>query len=152
MAFGTLEHGTMQPDFDLVAVGWSTSRNAPASYLITSHDRVVGRGLTSNAWQLLELPEVLIAPPIAEAQIATTGWKVPYSVESFRPDIDGIPLLQAQRLSRRELDERSGIHGHVHVVGGFIQVTTVSAGGVNSRVVHRWPDQVGRRIEPQAGA
>jgi hypothetical protein len=150
MTFGTLEYGTMQPDFDLVAVGWSKSRKATASYLITSHDRVIGRGLTSNAWQLLELPEVLIAPPIAEAQITTTRWKVPYSVESFRPDIDGIALLQAQRLSRREIDERSGMRGQVHVVGGFIQLTTVSAGGVNSNVLHWWPDAVGRRIEPQS--
>lgn len=150
MAFGTLEFGTMQPDFDLVAVGWSKSRKATSSYLITSHDRVVGRGLTSNAWQLLELPEVLIAPPIAETQITTTGWKVPYSVESFSPETDGIALLQAQRLSRRELNERSGTLGQVHVVGGFVQLTTVSPGGVDSRVLHWWPDEVGRRINPSS--
>jgi len=152
MTFGTLDYGTMQPDFDLVAVGWSKTRKAPASYLISSHDRVVAHGLTSNAWQLLELPEVLIAPPIAERQITTSGWKVPYSVEAFRPDIDGVALLKAQRLSRRELDERSGARGQIHVVGGFIQVTTVSASGVNSNVLHWWPDEVGRIIEPQTSA
>ena len=149
MTFGTLEHGTIEPDFDLVVVGWSKARAGPASYLVSSHDRVVARGLTSNAWQLLELPAVLIAPPIAEKQIAATGWSVPYSVESFRPDVDGIALIKAQRLSRRELDDRSGVRGQAYAVGGFVQITSVSAHSVSSDVPYWWPDQVGRRIEPQ---
>jgi hypothetical protein len=151
MTFGTLGHGTVEPDFDLIAVGWLKSRGAPASYVLTSHDRVVARGLTSSPWQLLELPEVLIAPPIAEEQILASGWTVPHSAESFRPDADGVALVKVQRLWRRELDERVGAMQQIHIVGGFIQVTTVSAEGVNSRVLHRWPDQVGRRIEPQNG-
>jgi hypothetical protein len=36
MTFGTLEHGTIEPDFDLVVVGWSKSRGGPASYLADS--------------------------------------------------------------------------------------------------------------------
>jgi len=150
MTFGTLGHGAMEPDFDLVAAGWSKTRDAPASYLVSSHDRVVAQGLAIKAWQLVELPDVLIAPPIAEKQITASGWKVPYSPESFRPDIDGISLLKAQRLSRQELDPRSGMRGQVYVVGGFIQVTSVSSHGVNSDVLHWWPDKVGRRIEPQS--
>ncbi len=149
MTFGTLDHGTIKPDFDLVAVGWLKSRGAPAGFVITSHNRVVARGLTSSPWQLLELPEVLIAPPVDEEQILVGGWTVPDSAESFRPDTDGVALVKAQRLWRRELEEPSGVLRQVHVVGGFIQVTTVSAAGVNSRVPHWWPDEVGRRIEPQ---
>jgi hypothetical protein len=150
MTFGTLGHGTVEPDFDLVVVGWSQARDAPASFLVTSQDRVVARGLTSNAWQLLELPEVLIAPPIAEKQIAASGWNVPYSVESFRPDVDGIALIKAQRLSRRQLDERSGLRGQAYVVGGFVQVTSVSSHGISSDVPYWWPDKVGRKIEPES--
>ena len=150
MAFGNLGFGSIEPDFDLVAVGWSKSRAAPTSYLVSSHDRVVGRGLTASAWQLVELPDVLIAPPIAENQISATGWKVPYSADSFRPEIDGLALLKAQRLSRRAIDPRFGARGYIHVVGGFIQVTSVSSHGVNSEILHRWPDELGRRIEPQA--
>ena len=149
MAFGTLGYGTIEPDFDLVTVGWSKTRGAPASYLVSSHDRVVAHGLATSAWQLVELPDVLIAPPIAEQQITAAGWKVPYSAESFRPEIDGVALLKAQRLSRRELDPRLGMRGHVYVVGGFIQVTSVSSHGVSSDILHWWPDKVGRKIEPQ---
>jgi hypothetical protein len=149
MAFGTLGYGTIEPDFDIVAVGWSKTRDAPASYLVSSQDRPVAEGLAAKAWDLVELPDVLIAPPIAEKQISAVGWNVPYSPESFRPDVDGVALLKAQRLSRRELDHRSGVRGQVYVVGGFIQLTTVSSHGINSDVLHWWPDKVGRRIEPQ---
>ena len=149
MAFGNLGFGSIEPDFDLVAVGWSKSRAAPTSYLVSSHDRVVARGLTASAWQLIELPDVLIAPPIAENQIAATGWKVPNSANSFRPDIDGLALLKAQRLSRRATEPRFGARGYVYVVGGFVQVTSVSSHGVNSEILHWWPDELGRRIEPQ---
>jgi hypothetical protein len=152
MAFGTLGYGTIEPDFDIVAVGWSKARDAPASYLVSSQDRPVAQGLAAKAWELVELPDVLIAPPIAEKQISAVGWNVPYSPESFRPDVDGVALLKAQRLSRRELDPRSGMRGQVYVVGGFIQLTTVSSHGVNSDVLHWWPDTVGRRIEPQVSA
>jgi hypothetical protein len=150
MALGNLGFGSIEPDFDLVAVGWSNSRAAPTGYLVSSHDRVVARGLTANAWQLIELPDVLIAPPIAEHQITATGWQVPYSADSFRPDIDGLALLKAQRLSRRAADASFGARGYVYVVGGFVQVTSVSSNGVNSEIVHRWPDELGRRIEPEA--
>jgi hypothetical protein len=149
MAFGTLGYGSIEPDFDIVAVGWSKSRGVPASYLVCSHDRAVAQGLTAPAWQLVELPEVLIAPPIAEKQISAVGWNVPYSADSFRPDVDGVALLKAQRLSRRELDASSGMRGQVYVVGGFIQLTSVSSHGVSSDVLHWWPDEVGRRIEPR---
>ena len=81
MAFGTLGYGSIEPDFDIVAVGWSKSRGVPASYLVCSHDRAVAQGLTAPAWQLVELPDVLIAPPIAEKQISAVGWNVPYSAE-----------------------------------------------------------------------
>jgi hypothetical protein len=190
MAFGTLAYGALEPDFDIVVAGWSKSDAASASYLVSSHDRVIAPGLNAKAWQLLQLPEVLIAPPIAERETGATvhfygrrdesshdrkdespsppagqaaslpvrtgeglpssqsaRWKMPSSAESFRPEIDAIPLLHAQRLSPRELDPRFG-RGFVHVVGGFIQVTSVTSQAVNSEILHWWPDQVGGRIKP----
>jgi hypothetical protein len=149
MAFGTFEYGAVEPDFDLVIAGWSKSRGVAASYLVSSRDRVVAPAVTADAWQVLELPEVLIAPPVGENYVTSSGWKVPDSAEAFRPDTDGLPLLQAQRLSRLELDSRRfGKPDYAHVVGGFIQVTSVTPQGVNSEILHWWPDKVGRRIEP----
>jgi hypothetical protein len=33
-------------------------------------------------------------------------------------------------------------------VGGFLQLTTVTESEISSRVIHRWPDQIGKRIRP----
>jgi hypothetical protein len=148
-AFGSTGYGSIEPDFDLVAVGWSLSSGATAAYLLSSHDRVIARGVTAQPWQLIELPDVLVAPPIAEIQIEATGWTVPYSAESFDPKSDGLALLRAQRLFRRELDPRFDSRGYVHVVGGFVQLTSVSSRGVNSQILLRWPDAVGRKIDTQ---
>jgi hypothetical protein len=162
MAMGTLGYGSVEPEFDLVAVGWSTAHGAPASYLVSSHDRLVAPEVRANPWQLIELPDILIAPPITEqaltdAQIAPAQSEVTagedaarYSAASFRPEIDGVTLLNAQRRSPRQIDPRLGRAGWVYVVGGFIQLTTVSSHGVSSDVLHRWPDQAGRKIDPQA--
>jgi hypothetical protein len=149
MAIGSLGHGSVEPDFDIVAAGWSTKTDGPASYLVSSQQRVVAKGVTASPWQLLKLPDILIAPPIAEKQITATGWKVPYSAESFVPETDGVALLKAQRFSRREVNSRSGIFAPIHVVGGFVQITSVSSGGVSSKVPLWWSDAVGRKIEPQ---
>jgi hypothetical protein len=148
MAFGSLAYGAIVPDFDLVAVGWKTSGMA-ASYLISNHERIISKEVTTSAWQLLELPEVLVAPPIDEAQVIAMRWQVPYSGDTFRPAVDGVALLEAQRLTPRELDPRSGTRGFVHVVGGFAQVTSVTRHGVHSDVLRWWPDAVGRKINPQ---
>jgi hypothetical protein len=165
MAMGTLEFGAVEPDFDLIAAGWSKVRGRPESYLVSSHDRLVAREVTARAWHLVELPDILIAPPVTEVALAsaliappTTGkeltfadWKARYSTRPFRPDVDGVMLLNAQRRSPRELDPRLGLgSGPVYMVGGFIQVTSVSSQGTVSEVLHRWPDKVGGRIDPQA--
>jgi hypothetical protein len=144
-AFGSLGYGSIAPDFDLVAVGWSTARGRPVSYVVSSHDQVIATGLTASAWQLLELPDILIAPPVAQGQITAAGWNVPYSAEVFQPEVDGVALVKAQRLSRRIIDPRSG--ASACTVGGFIQVTSVSSRGIVSNILHCWPDELGRIIE-----
>ena len=146
MAFGTLGHGSVEPDFDLVAAGWSGERQTPASYLVSSRDRALAPGVAAASWQLIELPDVLIAPPISDAQIAAIGWNAPRSAELFRPESDGVALLKAQRFSRRQLAPEGS--GQAYVVGGFIQLTSIFRDGVSSKVLHWWPDHVGRRIAP----
>lgn len=59
---------------------------------------------------------------------------------------DGRIVAEAARRSDwNEGDEGAG-------VGGFVELTTVSAGGVQSRVFKRWSDKVGRRIELKKAA
>ena len=148
MMFGTLGLGKVEPDFELVVVGWSLARGGPTSWILSTHDRTMAGGRALKPWELTELPEVLIAPPINESSLST-GWTAPASAQHFRPEEDGLALLKAQRLSRRELpDSRTGIVSS-HIVGGFVQLTSVTARGVNASILHWWPDEIGRKINPE---
>jgi hypothetical protein len=140
----TLGYGDVRPNFDLVIAGWSNERGRPESFVMTNQEAREQVGLATAAWQLMHLPDVSIAPSVGVAQIESVGWRVPESAEAFQPSIDGVKLVRAQRLSKglrpavpnRDIDS----------VGGFVQLTTVHAHGINSTILHRWPDRVGQRI------
>jgi hypothetical protein len=139
----TLGYGEVRPNFDLVVAGWSHERGHPESFVMTSQEGPGQVGLT-DAWQLLSLPDVLIAPTVSMAQIQSVGWRAPENAEAFQPNIDGVKLLTAQRLSkglRPRIRDRD-----IESVGGFVQLTTVHSQGVASSILHRWPDRLGQRI------
>ena len=140
----TLGYGNVTPNFDLVVVGWSAKRNRAESFLVTSEHHVSEND--HGAWRLVELPDVLITPPVGMAQIQFLKWKVPESAEAFRPDIDGIKLLEAQRLSQGSLSLKYPNEEFGFSVGGFIQLTSVCNRGVSSAILHRWPDKAGQKI------
>jgi hypothetical protein len=144
----TLGFGDVRPDFDLVIVGWSSERSRTESFVVMRQRRIDRDEPGNHAWRLIELPAVLIAPPIDMAKVRYLKWQVPSSAEAFQPDTDGTKLLEAQRLSQLPLNPQAPNESRAYLVGGFVQLTTVSSRGVNSNVLHRWPDRVGQRIEP----
>lgn len=147
MTLGTVGFGAVEPGFELVVAGWSTKRNKPESYLVAGVEPEFRQGRKRKAWELLELPEVLIAPRIGDAQIGSIRWTVPESAETFQPEVDGLKLLEAQRRLRGASDGHPQ-RGLAHRIGGFIQLATISPDGIVSRILQRWPDEVGRKIEP----
>jgi hypothetical protein len=59
---------------------------------------------------------------------------------------NGIELMEAQRRTRYEIANG----GTFCTIGGFVQMTTVTADAIRQQVVRRWPeDQVGRKVEPR---
>jgi hypothetical protein len=150
MTHGTLDYGNIKPEFDLIIAGWSAQDRRPKSLLVTCPDRTKSRNFQTG-WKVLELSDMLIAPPITEQVVSSIGWKVPDSAEAFRADVDGLKLLQAQRLLRGPMNPRSSTVTHGFMVGGFVQLTSISEHGVNTRILHRWPDEIGRRIDPHKG-
>jgi hypothetical protein len=139
MMLGTLGFGNVTPDFDLVVAGWSAKRNRPESYIVAAPRQ---QPQATPPWSLIDLPEILIAPSITELQIHAAQWSVPKSAEAFNPAEDGLKLLQAQRARRPTLN----VEPKPHYVGGFIQLTTISDAGVDTKILHRWPDKVGERL------
>jgi len=145
MTHGTLGWGNINPEFDLFVVGWSEARGQPISYLVARPGRGTGSQVSAD-WRVVELPDLLIAPPLNERVGRADGWKPPTSAEAFQVEPDGIKLVEAQRFTPTRINSEGGIG---FSVGGFVQLTSVSAQRVTSRILLRWPDKVGRKIEPQ---
>jgi len=140
----TLGYGEVRPDFDLVVAGWSEERRRPESFIMTNQEESDQFAIANNVWQLMALPDVLIAPSVGVAQIQAVGWRVPETAEAFQPSIDGAKLVRAQRLSK---GLRPPIRNRdIDSVGGFVQLTTVHSHGVSSTILHRWPDRMGQLI------
>ena len=147
--FGTFGFGKLEPDFDLVVAGWSVANGQPKSFILSTHDRTITGGRRVRAWELSELPDVLIAPPVDDAQVQATGWRLPPSADRFRPHEDGLALLEAQRLTRKESRDQQGKPSYVHVVGGFVQLTSITPSRINSSILRWWPDLPGLKIDPK---
>jgi hypothetical protein len=148
MTYGNFGWGDVRPEFDLVAAGWSEARRRPVSYLVTRSNRSTGSPHSGGFWEVIELPDALIAPPVSKQTFALAGWNLPDSPQTFRPESDGIRLLETQRLSPVPINPKEPDGNHGFVVGGFVLLTSISANGVSERVLHRWPDRIGRKIVP----
>lgn len=60
--------------------------------------------------------------------------------DAIDPAVDGLAVMEIQR-ANPHLD-----NGDVVFIGGFAQLTTVTADCVTSRIIHRWPDKIRERI------
>ena len=110
-----------------------------------------GMGPALEAFKLHPAPDTAgaINPLPAPDAMDAIGWEIPNPIETFDPVLDGLKLLEAQRRTRRPLGRGPGAV-FAHVVGGFAQHTVVTENGISSNVIHCWPDEIGRRIEPEA--
>lgn len=116
------------PDFEAVIAGISET-GGPTAYIVASNDRY------GAPWSVIDL-EGFSATPVNDVihrrlyEIAAGRY-----ADQLDPVADGLAIMEAQRAA-----------GEGAFVGGFAQLTTVDADGVHSRVIHRWPDQIGRRV------
>jgi hypothetical protein len=124
------------PDFEVVVAGWSTE--GPAAYMVASHDHY------GTPWHIIELSGLCITPAdetINERMLATLP--ADCSADDIDPAVHGLAILEIQRA---HLIENNGIDGKFCAVGGFAQLTTVTADAVTSRIIRRWPDITGKRL------
>lgn len=135
----------------LVMVGWLERENRPACLTIElSTDGSEKERLRRNsphtreedmAYDLVELPIVANPAPTLDA-IKAAGWPLLVGNDALNAETDLLHMLEIQR--RMQQDDGK------YYVGGRAVLTTVTADGVEQRVVHMWPeDKVGEAIVPQ---
>lgn len=91
-----------------------------------------------------EAPRAFTAPLIdvqgvLGRQITTVG-----DINEMDGAIDGFALHCAQRVTPGFYFGKPA-----HLIGGFAELTTVTRNGFEKRVIHEWPDTIGRKITPE---
>lgn len=126
--------------FDLFVVGWSEAKNGPDAYAFFSHARHAGEA----AYRVTDLDYVCATPELPA-----------HFLERLAPKLSGvgfdraaIKIMEEQRRLIATAADSPTLAEPNSIVGGFVQVTTVTVDAITTRVVHRWPDKLGERIVP----
>lgn len=67
-------------------------------------------------------------------------------IDALDPERAGLAVHTAQRVEGGVYCGRAA-----YLVGGFAELTSVRLSGIESRVIHEWPDAVGETIKPVGG-
>lgn len=155
------QHYPYSPDFTFILGGWSDEHSEYQSFVVSSHDRVGdvqaedGTLETLPAWTL-RTPQWFWAstcPPADYCKQFGIDWE---SNEGVCGAVNSTDLAMRVLCANRAM---SGPKGHLssddteghYAVGGFIQVTTLCKDSIAQRIVHKWPDEWGTRVDPAAG-
>jgi hypothetical protein len=146
------------PDVEMTVGGWSEASKEFQVYAIASCDGADRIAAEEFDAETLAMPDaafklkrhhdvVCVAPNIPVSAVSAAYGRSLASVDDI-PDIEefAIVLLELQRA--RLISNGSGLQPCCNV-GGFGQVTTITCDAVSSRIICRWPDQVGEMMCPQ---
>ncbi|UPJ69862.1 hypothetical protein [Bradyrhizobium sp. 187] len=161
------ENGGGIPDTRIYIGGWSEGRNRPEAYSILcippdslqywykTHEKQKAEFgeksvVADEPFKLVPLDDVIMNPPFAAGLTGEQcGFKASKATmaDTLDPEVDMVVMLQMQRL--REEPLRPGLPA-TSKVGGHALLTSIDAGGIRQRVVHRWPaDKIGEVIAPE---
>lgn len=120
------------PDFphEIYAVGFSHARGRLESHFMATSDAYASGGRGAYTLHLEDEPMVASPQPSDEA-INAARFVCP-TARKFDPLDDGVKLMDAQRRT------------HPDMIGGFVQLARVTREGISSRIIHRWPDEIGQ--------
>jgi hypothetical protein len=99
-------------------------------------------GTPTPAWQIVDTGDVLLTPSNDEIFKADGG-----SLADQSRAISEAELMAVAEKQRRYIEPYGPNKIDTSLVGGFLQVTTITESEIATRIVHRWPDEIGKRIE-----
>lgn len=117
-------------DYGVFFCGWSERQQRLQAFTIDPAE-------SPDLW---ETDTLLIAPGDSHLIDDITA-KLTANPEAFDPETDGVEIMEMLRRSPRQFGQ-----GSFSAVGGFIQYTTATATGGNSRILRHWDDRVGEPI------
>ena len=126
--------------FDLVVAGWSET-SGPSSYFLCDHHQ---HGPSVEPWKPVDLGPISLLPQTAAMKV-DLDHEFPNGADPDQFDSvkDGMCILEIQR---RHPSEHGPAGSHMlRGVGMFAQLTR---GAIETKIIHRWPDEIGKPIKP----
>lgn len=122
-------------NMDIVVAGWSET-SGPDSYLLWTIE-----GTPTPAWQIIDTGDVLLTPSSNEIFEDADG----LLADPSRTIIDGELIAVAEK-QRRYVEPYGPNKIETSLVGGFLQITAITETEIAIRIIHRWPDAIGKQI------
>jgi hypothetical protein len=123
---------------ETVLAGWSHDYDRPQAYVLATHG-----GVGLPPWEMVDAG-VWLTP--ADPSLITRLHAIGVDIDSldFDPELDGLAVAHQQRCRRWDIAQTGQ---PIVCIGGFLQLTSVAKDTITSRIVHRWPDQIGELID-----
>lgn len=113
----------------VILAGWSEERSRPECWVVDSKNEAAGALPVANT----------CAPSSPELMRKLPAMGLTGGMASFDPARDGLRVMRVQR-DLRFPHPVTGEPGQT--VGGFCQISSVGSGGVSTRILERWSDEV----------
>ena len=136
-------YGETASAWELLICGWSESRERPEMHIALGY-RSPMPGM--EPWQLYEWMADVIGAPDIPAE--TVDMDID-AMLARAPDALGLAVLSIMRDTPQPNYSLGPDAPSGHWIGGFAEHSTVSRDGIRRAVLHEWPDEVGRKIEPE---
>ncbi|RJG51807.1 hypothetical protein D0Z70_22520 [Sphingobium terrigena] len=136
--------------FEIVIAGWSDNMDRMVAAVALTRQRNDPDDPTGFSTFDIYEPGTLFVPgqgctiPAIDIE-ATLGRSLTTQadIDALDPGMDGFTLHAAQRREPGLYRGRAA-----YIIGGFAELTTVTRHGIESQVIHEWPDAVGQKITP----
>lgn len=120
-------------EMDIIVAGWSET-SGPDSYLLRTME-----GTATPAWEIIDTGGVLLTPS-NDGIFESLG---EFGRSGAISDLEMIAIAEKQR----NYTEPYGPNKiETSLVGGFLQLTTITERDISTRIIHRWNDRIGEPI------
>jgi hypothetical protein len=124
-------------EMDVIVAGWSESVG-PDSYLLRTVEAT-----PTPAWKIIDTGAALLTP--SNDEIFGNDGAILVDQSRALSDAELISVAEKQR---RYVEPYGPNKIETSLVGGFLQLTTIAEREISTRIIHRWPDEIGKRLAP----
>lgn len=124
----SLSQKSFRPVLQLYVACWSEARQRAECYVMAS---------AAGSYLPERVKPLELYPCVAYVSPEVPGW---VADPNFCPHTDGLRLVEAQRHIPDDMGR--------YIVGGAAELATIDAKGVRITELVRWPDRLGRNIDP----